>query len=124
MKIQNQFNKWTAISALVTSIAITAWAVSPHFECVDKKDLTQCDDLCNGRCTVYSFTGKCKTCVSSPEDGVNKCTPAANPTYMSVQYKAGNCNVIEDVYAHQWETCYCGSVGNQWSTTSKRCDGC
>ena len=124
MKTRNEFNKWLVASALFVCIALAAWAVSPHYECVGKTDLSQCDDNCNGQCTVYSYSGTCNTCVSSPEDGTNECTPATNPTYKSVQYKRGQCNLIEDVYGHQWETCYCKPDGNQWSNGSKRCDGC
>lgn len=64
--------------------ALTVWAVSPHYECVDYENAAQCDQSCNcpagyGKCCLkYDYVGTCSSCIQSQENGWNQCTPV-NP---------------------------------------------
>jgi hypothetical protein len=125
MRVQ-QLITWKHVSAATIAIAFAAWAVSPHYKCIDKEDLTGCDSDCNGRCDQWSYTGKeCKTCTQSAEDGINECTPVSPaPRTVSGTYQRGDCNDKPGPPgAETWPTaCECVNLGNPPTPATKNCD--
>lgn len=109
-----------ALALGIGVLAFTVWAVSPHYQIVDKEDLTECDSNCNGRCVIWRFQGKCLTCKLSMEEGENQCTPRTNPPPITIdaEYQPGQCG-YRDRYGL---ACKCYPNSSDWYPDKKECN--